>query len=633
MGGEVGRGGAGRCAGALLLALVFLPVLGRALEAATPAGTVITNSALAIWEDGEAVSNTAELVVAQVGGVEVDPGLASATGAAGTTVYYAVRIRNTGNGTDIFDLSAASALGWPVGVVRDDNGDGIHQVTETTAATDTGSVASGAEAAVFLAVTIPAGASETDSASLTASSRFDASCTAQAVCVTEAFAILPDFSAAPREGEAPLEVTFTDLSAPAEDVTGWMWDFGDGATSTERNPRHLYQAPGTYTVSLTIATPAGSLLVTRADYITVTAVQPPTADFSAAPREGEAPLEVAFTDLSTPAEQITGWAWDFGDGATSTQRNPTHVYEAPGTYTVSLTVQSAAGPVTTTRPGYITVTASQPPTPEFSGAPQAGLSPLEVCFQDETPDGEKALARLWSFGDGATSDERDPRHVYTKPKRYTVSLSVTTPAGSGTTTKRKYITVRFTDVSADHWAFEEIMNCADADIVGGYPDASYRPSAVVSRDQLAVFMSRAVAGSEEAIPEAAGTTSFPDVPVEHWAHKYVEYARSRGIVEGYPDGRYRPDVVVDRGQMAVFVCRSLAAADSAVRLDGFTPPEAPTFPDVTKTNAWSWCWEYVEFAAARGIVAGYEDGKYHPERVCTRDQIAVYISRSFVGGD
>ena len=75
--------------------------------------------------------------------------------------------------------------------------------------------------------------------------------------------------------------------------------------------------------------------------VTMSVIAPPqiTADFTADTTNGETPLTVSFTDLSAAENTtITGWLWDFGDDSTSTEQNPTHVYETAGVYTVSLTV-------------------------------------------------------------------------------------------------------------------------------------------------------------------------------------------------------------------------------------------------------------------------------------------------------
>lgn len=84
--------------------------------------------------------------------------------------------------------------------------------------------------------------------------------------------------------------------------------------------------------------------------------QPPLAAFRANPTTGDAPMVVQFTDLSLPGGQaITGWLWDFGDGNTSTEQNPLHVYEENGLYPVSLTVSSPAGSTTLTLNDHILV--------------------------------------------------------------------------------------------------------------------------------------------------------------------------------------------------------------------------------------------------------------------------------------
>jgi len=240
------------------------------------------------------------------------------------------------------------------------------------------------------------------------------------------------FSGTPTSGNAPLAVSFTDLSTGA--VTSWAWDFGDGATSTAQNPSHTYTSAGTYTVALTVTGPGGSDTSTQVDYITVNTAGP-VADFSGTPTNGVAPLAVTFTDLSTGS--ITSWAWDFGDGATSTAQNPSHTYTSPGVYTVALTVTGPGGSNTLTEPNYVTVNA--PPTADFTGTPTSGGVPLAVAFTDLSTG--TITSRSWNFGDGATSTLQNPSHTYTSVGVYTVSLTVSGPAGSDTHTEVDYITV------------------------------------------------------------------------------------------------------------------------------------------------------------------------------------------------
>src|SRR6185503_11635822 len=135
----------------------------------------------------------------------------------------------------------------------------------------------------------------------------------------------------------------------------WLWNFGDGATSTDPNPTHVYGSGGTFTVTLTVSNSAGPNTKTRVGYITVAAPPlAPGADFTASPLAGAAPLNVQFADQSTGSP--SAWAWTFGDGGTSSQRNPSHTYTTAGSFTVLLTVSNAAGQTTRTRANYITLT-------------------------------------------------------------------------------------------------------------------------------------------------------------------------------------------------------------------------------------------------------------------------------------
>ena len=184
----------------------------------------------------------------------------------------------------------------------------------------------------------------------------------------------------------------------------------------------------------------------------------------------------------------------------------------------------------------------------------------------------------------------------------------------------------FLDVPLDHWAYDEIMACVDANIVKGYADYLYHPELSVTRDQMAVYIARSLVSpsGDAAIPDPEPPPSFSDVPPTHWAYKHIEYAVSQNVVKGYDDGTYLPTVTVDRGTMAVYVARAMVApgGDAAIP----DPPATASFADVPTAF---WAYEQVEYCVSQSVVAGYDDGLYHPERVVTRDQMAVYIARAF----
>jgi PGF-pre-PGF domain-containing protein len=374
------------------------------------------------------------------------------------------------------------------------------------------------------------------------------------------------FTANVTSGDAPLTVAFTDESTGA---ATWSWDFGDGNTSTDRNPVHTYEDPGTYTVTLTVTNaagsssatktvtvtvPVGSIAVTSApagaaiwldgentgkftsatltsipagehvvtlkldgyadasmpviveagktasvhlDLTTLTGslsvtsvpagarvfidgadtgavtnttidgigigthtvtlrkdgyvdaaaevtieeaktatlhldlvevVAAPVAVFTANVTSGDAPLIIAFTDASTGADS---WSWAFGDGNTSTDRNPVHTYVTPGTYTVNLTVTNTAGSSSATKTVTVTEPSGPAPVAGFTADVTSGNVPLAVRFTD-TSTGADSWS--WSFGDGATSTEQNPVHTYTQVGRFTVTLTVANTGGSSSAT-------------------------------------------------------------------------------------------------------------------------------------------------------------------------------------------------------
>lgn len=237
------------------------------------------------------------------------------------------------------------------------------------------------------------------------------------------------FEAAPLSGTSPLTVTFTDSSDPGVfPITSWKWNFGDGGTSTMQNPSHTYTREGSFAVSLEVTTVIGSDIEVKNALIAVTLL--PTAAFTGSPRSGLVPLTVEFSDASTAGSSpITSWEWDFGDGAKSSEQNPAHTYTQAGVFSVSLTVTTAIGTDLETKSSYVTV--SVLPTAHFTAAPSSGAAPLTVSFCDTSEPGSSPIVSWqWNFGDGGTSTERNPTHIYLTPGAYEVSLTVTTAVGS-----------------------------------------------------------------------------------------------------------------------------------------------------------------------------------------------------------
>lgn len=238
-----------------------------------------------------------------------------------------------------------------------------------------------------------------------------------------------NFEADRTYGNNPLKVRFTDTSSNA---SSWAWDFGDGNSSAEENPIHTYTAEGRYTVSLTINGDDSTKAV-KNDYIRV--AKGPSADFTFAPEDVTVGDEIQFTDLSTG--NPTSWIWHFGDGSSSPLQSPVYTYTTPGVYTVSLTVSDEIGISSAAKEKTITVQGSSTPVvAEFGTDVFSGTT---VVFTDMST-GFGINSWSWNFGDGSTSTEQNPTHVYNKEGTYVVSLTVSN--GNYENTASKTIGIR-----------------------------------------------------------------------------------------------------------------------------------------------------------------------------------------------
>jgi PKD repeat protein len=247
-----------------------------------------------------------------------------------------------------------------------------------------------------------------------------------------------DFNATPTSGLAPLQVSFTDTSTSYDGIAGWTWNFGDGQSSEEQNPNHVYAADGTYTVILMVLEEDGSDDVkTKMNYITVTDTAP-KADFSYS--QDTAPLTISFTDQSTSYDEIVSWFWDFGDGQTSTEQNPTHKFPDDGNFNVRLTVTDDDGSTDTISKQVALM--NSPPTADFdivSSEKPTVNEDISFIDQSSDPDGD-IVSWFWDLGDGTNSTAQNVTHRYQALGTYIVSLTITDNDGA-TDTASKNITI------------------------------------------------------------------------------------------------------------------------------------------------------------------------------------------------
>jgi len=177
----------------------------------------------------------------------------------------------------------------------------------------------------------------------------------------------------------------------------------------------------------------------------------------------------------------------------------------------------------------------------------------------------------------------------------------------------------FSDVQADHWAFAFIGTLATSGITTGCGNGNYCPDSPVSRAQMAVFLERGIHGSGFSPPAASGN-AFLDVSAGSFAASFIEQFALDGITSGCGNNNYCPDAEVTRDQMAVFLLRAEHGA-------GYSPPPAiGVFNDVPLNH---WAAHWIEQLSAEGITAGCGNGNYCPDAVVTRDQMAVFLVRTF----
>ncbi len=231
----------------------------------------------------------------------------------------------------------------------------------------------------------------------------------------------------------PLSVMFTDASMNA---ISWQWNFGDGATSTAQSPSHTYTTYGNFDVTLIVTNTLGCTDTLRKPaYIKI---QRPSIGFPTLPQLGCVPYTTSFSANINTLDAVTSYLWDFGDGATSNAANPSHTYPLQGTYTVSLTITTSTG-CTESYALNNAITAGRVPVINIAASPNPVCAFGTVQFTGIASEGD---TWLWTFGDGATSTQQNPTHVYTDTGSYGVSFSVTNNGCGRTISKPAFIYVK-----------------------------------------------------------------------------------------------------------------------------------------------------------------------------------------------
>jgi PKD repeat protein len=220
------------------------------------------------------------------------------------------------------------------------------------------------------------------------------------------------------------------------DVFTYVWDFGDGDTSTDKNPSHTYLDDGVYNISLNVTDDAGDWGVTIVK-ITITNVAP-NATLEARPNQidenGSVEFQADGRDPSPLDEENLSYKWNFGDGESSNSQEVTHTYMDDGCFTVTLTVEDDDGGVAVYT---IDVLVSNVAPSVTAAADQEYIDEGQVVNFTAVIDDPGPLdthTALWDFDDGSTSTELQVTHRFVDNGNFIVVLTVTDNSGGTNTT-------------------------------------------------------------------------------------------------------------------------------------------------------------------------------------------------------
>jgi hypothetical protein len=170
----------------------------------------------------------------------------------------------------------------------------------------------------------------------------------------------------------------------------------------------------------------------------------------------------------------------------------------------------------------------------------------------------------------------------------------------------------WSDVAIEDWSFPYVDGLAKKDAVLGYAEGDFKPAAHITRAEFAKMAVIALGIGSESTVSAAGNAKSTDV-AGHWSEPYMVKATAAGILKGYPNGTFKPDVRITRAEAATIIYRAR---------DLKTVAEAQSFIDVPIGH---WAFQGVDGVRKLGIVEGYPNGEFRPETYATRAEAAKMI--------
>ncbi|MBU2887907.1 PKD domain-containing protein, partial [Gilvimarinus agarilyticus] len=233
----------------------------------------------------------------------------------------------------------------------------------------------------------------------------------------------PEFEYAASSLCSNSDITFTNLTHEngASDAVSYLWDFGDGTTSSDKNPVYAFADAGTKTVSLTAMIPGCTTSVYSDD---IEIIEGPTVAFSYTNNCFEEAIQ--FTDASTGSD-ITTYTWDFGDETgSSTDQNPTYTFSATGDYEIRLTVSNLANCETSSTQ---IITVSDSDKADFSYDQTIENIPVNFTGEDLSLADDYITDWAWDFDGLGSSDQQNPQFTFDNPGDYEVTLAARSNQG------------------------------------------------------------------------------------------------------------------------------------------------------------------------------------------------------------
>ncbi len=463
--------------------------------------------------------------------------------------------------------------------------------------------------------------------------------------------------------------TSTDLLLVATDasldVDSWLWDFGDGFLSTLQNPSHTYASTGTYWVCLVATNGCSSDTYCDSVTIVITGCVNTVAAFSTI----DVALTVVFNDASSDADN---WAWDFGDGGTSTSQNPVYTYAADGIYNVCLITTNSCSADTLCM--NIMVSASGGCQNTVAGFTSNSVG-LQTVFTDTSSD---ATTWFWDFGDTITSTAQNPVHTYLADGTYYVCLITTNPCSSDTLCDSVTVlgsscqntvaafsfadsglTVQFTDASSDAtswlWDFDDGNTSNTINPSYTYAAAgTYNVCLITTNPCSADTTCTMITVIPCAAPSSSFSTSMSDLTVtfsdqstgaDSWSWDFgdLNASNAQNPVYSYSSaGSYYVCLTATNTCGSDVFCDSITVSSCPATIALFsynTSTLTVTFSDAS-LNAGSWSWDFGDgfFGSAQNPTHTYlTPGTYTvcltASSACSSDSSCVQITVNAVGID